>query len=443
VRYQPAPVANFTANVTSGWSPATVLFTDTSTGTPTLWAWDIDNNSVTDYTTQNTTHTYTSGGKYSVKLNATNAGGSNTTIKTDYITISEVNFTATPTSGENPLLVNFYDTSINYTAITSWNWSFGDTTWYNTTSIATRNTTHTYSANGNYTVSLYVTADGSSHVNTKTNYITVCSLPLVEFVGIPTCGDPPHTAFFIDYTSGAGLYAWNWSFGDGNYSTDRNPYHNYYNGTWTVALIVWGTSGNNTKTKTNYITVPCPVVTPTPTPTATGSTPTPTTTGTGGGHPGTAGNITWVSGETWIRWDWNQNGTVDIYIDGDPYVLGSSTLNFSYLQGLNPSERHRLTAYDNQTGELRIDATATTLPSLWIILLVLGIAILFTVLTLIQTDIYRVLITALLAVLTSLYLTQISLGYLWGVSIIGILLTIVNGALVLLILADIRRPDND
>ena len=37
---QAAPVANFTANVTSGTAPLTVQFTDASTGTISSYAWE-------------------------------------------------------------------------------------------------------------------------------------------------------------------------------------------------------------------------------------------------------------------------------------------------------------------------------------------------------------------------------------------------------------------
>ncbi|MEA2034874.1 MAG: type IV pilin, partial [Euryarchaeota archaeon] len=45
----PAPVADFTANTTSGTAPLAVQFTDTSTNSPTSWAWDVDNDGVVDY----------------------------------------------------------------------------------------------------------------------------------------------------------------------------------------------------------------------------------------------------------------------------------------------------------------------------------------------------------------------------------------------------------
>jgi|GEM_PF-1445228 len=85
----PAPTANFTANVTSGEAPLAVAFTDASTGSPTSWAWDFENDGVIDSTEQNPVHTYTVAGTYTVNLTVTNAGGSNSAVKTAYITVTE------------------------------------------------------------------------------------------------------------------------------------------------------------------------------------------------------------------------------------------------------------------------------------------------------------------------------------------------------------------
>ena len=83
-----APVANFSASVTSGSFPLEVTFTDTSTNSPTSWAWDFQNNGSTDSTLQNPVFTYTSAGTYSVKLTVTNAAGTDTMIKTSYISVT-------------------------------------------------------------------------------------------------------------------------------------------------------------------------------------------------------------------------------------------------------------------------------------------------------------------------------------------------------------------
>ena len=82
-----APVAAFTSDLQSGTAPLTVSFTDQSTNSPTSWAWDFDNNGVVDSTAQNPSHVYNAAGTYTVKLIATNAGGSDDEIKTDYISI--------------------------------------------------------------------------------------------------------------------------------------------------------------------------------------------------------------------------------------------------------------------------------------------------------------------------------------------------------------------
>ncbi|WP_214040944.1 PQQ-binding-like beta-propeller repeat protein [Methanoculleus sp.] len=85
----PAPTADFTANVTSGDAPLAVQFTDTSTGTVTSWAWDFENDGVVDSTEQNPSFTYTTAGTYTVNLTVANAGGSNSAVRTDCITVTE------------------------------------------------------------------------------------------------------------------------------------------------------------------------------------------------------------------------------------------------------------------------------------------------------------------------------------------------------------------
>ena len=65
------------------------LFTDTSTNNPTSWAWDFDNNGTVDSTVKNPSHVYANPGTYSVKLTATNTGGSDVEIKTGYITVQQ------------------------------------------------------------------------------------------------------------------------------------------------------------------------------------------------------------------------------------------------------------------------------------------------------------------------------------------------------------------
>ena len=165
----PGPVAGFTANITSGYAPLSVLFTDQSTGSPTSWLWSFGDGGTS--TGQNPVHEYSSTGLYNVSLTVSNAYGTDFEIKIGYINVSTIippaaNFTATPTSGDKPLNVSFTDLSTG--SPTSWFWEFGDG--YNSTG---QNPVHIYTIEGTYSVKLTVSNAVSSDNTTKYSYITV------------------------------------------------------------------------------------------------------------------------------------------------------------------------------------------------------------------------------------------------------------------------------
>lgn len=166
------PVADFSASPTAGQEPLTVQFTDQSTGTPTAWSWNFGDGGTS--TSQNPAHTYSSAGSYSVSLTVTNACGSDSESKTNYVVVSEpclapvAAFVASPTSGLAPLSVTFTNQSTG--TITSSLWDFGD----GRTS-ATQNPIHLYSTDGTYTVALTVTNACGSDTETKFNLITATS----------------------------------------------------------------------------------------------------------------------------------------------------------------------------------------------------------------------------------------------------------------------------
>lgn len=94
------PVAAFSGTPTSGVAPLSVTFTDSSTNTPTSWAWTFgDGNTAT---TQNPSNTYQNAGNYTVELTATNAAGSDAETKTGYITVTAATQTKTGGKGDNP-----------------------------------------------------------------------------------------------------------------------------------------------------------------------------------------------------------------------------------------------------------------------------------------------------------------------------------------------------
>ncbi|HII90637.1 MAG TPA: PKD domain-containing protein [Methanosarcina sp.] len=243
------PIANFTSSVTSGKTPFNVAFNDTSTGIPAGWQWSFGDG--TSSTQQNPTHKYSRAGLYTVSLTVKNAAGSNTVIKTDYITVvakPTVEFSAKPIEGKAPLTVAFNDTSTG--SPIKWKWIFGD----GTTSTK-QNPTHKYSKVGRYTVTLTATNGNGSNMVTKTDYIKVVTKPVANFTSGVTFGKAPLTVAFNDTSTGIPT-EWKWAFGDGKTSTVQNPMHKYSNaGNYTVKLIVSNVVGNNTVRKTDYIKV--------------------------------------------------------------------------------------------------------------------------------------------------------------------------------------------
>ncbi|SFM26437.1 outer membrane protein assembly factor BamB family protein [Methanolobus profundi] len=83
-----APVADFSANITSGNAPLTVQFTDMTSATLS-WDWDLDNDGVIDSTDQNPVFTYTTAGRYSVNLTIHGSTASDSELKVDYIYVAD------------------------------------------------------------------------------------------------------------------------------------------------------------------------------------------------------------------------------------------------------------------------------------------------------------------------------------------------------------------
>jgi PKD repeat protein len=154
----PPPVADFTSDVTSGASPLTINFVDLSTENPTSWNWSFGDGTYSN--TQNCSHTYTTtvSKTYDVNLTATNDGGTDSEIKTGYITAfvgPTAYFNVSPVSGVVGTVFNFTDLSTNWP--TAFNWSFGDGVFS-----TLQNPTHTYAAPGVYDVSLFVSNPAGS-----------------------------------------------------------------------------------------------------------------------------------------------------------------------------------------------------------------------------------------------------------------------------------------
>ena len=256
--------ADFSGTPLSGNQPLSVVFTDKSSGSPTTWNWNFgDGNTSTEKSPK---HTYYNTGKYNVALTVTNStGATDTETKTNYINVTGTpvptpippvaGFTSNVTSGNAPLNVGFTDTSTN--SPTSWSWNFGD----NTPAATVKNPTHTYTAVGDYTVTLKATNSAGSNTVTKSSYIKVTTSnqlqpPVAKFWASRTSGTVKSTIFYFTDNSTNSPTSWNWNFGDGTTSTQRKPSHVYNaTGTYSITLTASNAAGPGTLTRSNYIKI--------------------------------------------------------------------------------------------------------------------------------------------------------------------------------------------
>lgn len=144
--------------------------------------------------------------------------------------------------------VSFTDLSINVPS--SWLWYFGDAS-----SSTQQNPSHTYTNTGIYTVSLQVKNSSGTDQITKSNLISVGSMPIADFTSNFTNINAGATVNFTDLSSNFPDY-WEWNFGDGTTSFSQISSHTYNTvGSYTVSLTVSNIFGSNAKTKANYIIV--------------------------------------------------------------------------------------------------------------------------------------------------------------------------------------------
>jgi len=183
------PVANFIGSPPAGWPPPlTVSFTDTSTGSPTTWNWTFgDIGAGNTSTLQSPSHMYTTGGAYSVNLTVTNAGGSNTLIKPNYIAV-------TPSPP-------WYSCSWGYRkniTIDKSQVSGTQTNFPVLINLASDNDLKNGARSDGYDI-LFTTSDGTTKLSHEIEKYTSSTGALVAWVKVPTVTDSANTTIFMYY----------------------------------------------------------------------------------------------------------------------------------------------------------------------------------------------------------------------------------------------------
>jgi len=250
------PIVNFTYSPLTPTTNTIIQFTDNSTDPNSAnlnYSW-VFNDGNTSYD-QNPTHNYSDNGTYNVTLNITNTyGQSNQTFQ--IITVENVppsiSLLITPSVRIANETISFYAIAAdNDGIIENWTWTFDDGTFS-----YTHNTTHTYSENGSYTVSLNATDDDGNYTNVS-NSITITYRPVVNFSYSPTSPRTNQSVTFTDTSSDSdsSISSWSWNFGDGDTSSSQNPTHAYdTSGDFTITLNITDSHGATNQT-TKSITI--------------------------------------------------------------------------------------------------------------------------------------------------------------------------------------------
>lgn len=234
-------------------APFPISFTDNSTGPGTLsyfWTFGDGNTS----TQQNPVNVYAAPGAYAVSLAVTSSNGCTDTLRrTNVVNIQNITtaFTA-PDSACIRTPVNFTNTSTP--AAQGSNWTFGD----GTTSSAT-GPVKTFAAPGLYTVQVVNTYPYCSDSASK--QIRILPRPVAAYAAANTVQcKPPLTVNFINNSSNAVSYQWN--FGDGNTSTQQDPVHTYNSyGSFAVTLTVTNASGcTDTLRQPGFVNIQRPAI---------------------------------------------------------------------------------------------------------------------------------------------------------------------------------------
>jgi len=260
----PNAIAAATGPLT-GCAPFVVNFQNNSSSA-TSYLWDFGDGSPTSNLFA-PSHTYTSAGTFTISLIASNPNGCTATTDTaSFVVLVKddslfASFTFTKVDSCNPFTATFTNTSTTNNGPAGPNvvytWDFGDGTSFT----GPNPPLHSYPAASSYVVTLTMTdtnaCNNPSIVTRNIDYTS--SLVASDFL-MPDSICLPALVQFLDQSTNA--TTWNWTFGDGNSSTQASPTNDYTSvGTYTVFLV----AGNPTTCNLFDTTQKVIAILPTPT----------------------------------------------------------------------------------------------------------------------------------------------------------------------------------
>lgn len=219
LKIKPKEKLDFTATPVSGCAPHCVQFNEISPEIPLSRLWEFgDGDTSTD---KNPFHCFQFPGPYTVRLTDTFPNETQEEVKQDFITVHAVpkpSFSMFPPQGDAPLTVKFSDTTIDYTEKRYWN--FGDGS-----SGTGKTVEHRFDEPGEYNVTLTVWGAGDCFgTKSQTVHVLKKEDSPYDFSGLPRRGLAP---ICTSYKVTGLIQQSELEFGDGQKTTERNPFHCY------------------------------------------------------------------------------------------------------------------------------------------------------------------------------------------------------------------------
>ena len=275
-----------------------------------FWSWG-DGSSSTQLNGYNSiTHTYSSAATYTVTLIIVSASGcrdtAHATVTVAGVAVSCHAYFIDSVSGGIVHFNSIYSTTGTGDSIVERHWTFGDpNSSSNTLGGNVVAPSHTYSANGTYTVCLKITSARGCHDSIcKTVAVTGVQANCVAYFVFTTISlNAAFSSTSSSAPTGDSIIHRYWSFGD-SISLGGNvvsPYHTYqYSGAYNVCLTIVTAKGcTKTLCKTVTVTITCPV-------------PSFTTTINGNVVTFNSSNITVLAGDTIIQRQWQFGDSTDL-----------------------------------------------------------------------------------------------------------------------------------
>ncbi|MFZ1689201.1 MAG: PKD domain-containing protein, partial [Flavobacteriales bacterium] len=226
IQIVPPPSVTLAAAPDTVCAGETVFFTQTNSGGANYYAWNFgDGGGWQNTGAGNQAHTYITAGNYvasyAASIQGATAGCADTaSVPVVVLPAPTALFSVDSTAACNNLTVTFTNTSISAVGQV---WDFGDGTFDNSVTPAP----HTYSAVGDYTITLTCTnADGCT--NAMSIIVHVYAPPVIGIGTQNVCVG--ELAMFTDNSvtaTGNPVIDWDWDFGDGAIDSVQNPSHLY------------------------------------------------------------------------------------------------------------------------------------------------------------------------------------------------------------------------